>query len=324
MAGPVARGRPLRPRPAARRRPAQRRRPLPLLAASTRSSPTSTPAGTTSTSRSRTGATTSTSARSIRTANAFNAAAFHIVGRRRWNRRGAMVTDRYQHEHHHPDAGRPRRRGRHRGADGRGIPLIGIDNLPGSVPLETHDLPRECVLVFGQEGPGSRRSMRAACDGRAAHRAVRLDPLDQRRGRRGHRHARLGAPARLRQHPAELPASVDLSEFRRVVDSGASTVTGEVALATDPRKEIDHDRVRRPDRRGRRPLVDHDGRREAHGGLRRVRPLRAGARRARAQGHGRRRAARHRARASASRAAGVRSPRGRSPRSPSRSAASTR
>ena len=38
----------------------------------------------------------------IRTANAFNAKAFHIVGKRRWNRRGAMVTDRYQHEHHHP------------------------------------------------------------------------------------------------------------------------------------------------------------------------------------------------------------------------------
>ena len=37
----------------------------------------------------------------IRTANAFNARAFHIVGRRRWNRRGAMVTDRYQHVRHH-------------------------------------------------------------------------------------------------------------------------------------------------------------------------------------------------------------------------------
>ena len=99
----------------------------------------------------------------IRTANAFNAAAFHIVGRRRWNRRGAMVTDRYQHEHHHPDpahlAG-----GRHRGCRRPGIPLIGIDNLPGSVPLETHDLPRECVLVFGQEGPGLSPGMRAACE----------------------------------------------------------------------------------------------------------------------------------------------------------------
>jgi hypothetical protein len=38
----------------------------------------------------------------VRTANAFNAAAVHIVGRRRWNRRGAMVTDKYQHVIHHP------------------------------------------------------------------------------------------------------------------------------------------------------------------------------------------------------------------------------
>lgn len=114
----------------------------------------------------------------IRTANAFNAKAFHIVGRRRWNRRGAMVTDRYQHEHHHrtvadlvswaSTAGsRPAAtpRGGHAGAQPAwaGIPLVGIDNLPGSLPLETFDLPRECVLVFGQEGPGLSVEMREAC-----------------------------------------------------------------------------------------------------------------------------------------------------------------
>src|ERR687886_2433821 len=38
----------------------------------------------------------------VRNANAFLAAEVHIVGRRRWNRRGAMVTDRYQHVRHHP------------------------------------------------------------------------------------------------------------------------------------------------------------------------------------------------------------------------------
>ena len=38
----------------------------------------------------------------VRNANAFLAAEVHIVGRRRWNRRGAMVTDRYQHIRHHP------------------------------------------------------------------------------------------------------------------------------------------------------------------------------------------------------------------------------
>ena len=134
----------------------------------------------------------------IRTANAFNAKAFHIVGKRRWNRRGAMVTDRYQHEHHHPTvedlvawaatagtpatgAGAPRTDATGAVAPGtdapgtdatgadddgqpRGIPLIGIDNLPGSLPLETHDLPRECVLVFGQEGPGLSAAMREACE----------------------------------------------------------------------------------------------------------------------------------------------------------------
>ncbi len=104
----------------------------------------------------------------IRTANAFNANAFHIVGKRRWNRRGAMVTDRYQHEHHHPTVedlvAWAATAGRDEQGVPRAIPLIGIDNLPGSVPLETHDLPRECVLVFGQEGPGLSTGMREACE----------------------------------------------------------------------------------------------------------------------------------------------------------------
>ena len=101
----------------------------------------------------------------IRTANAFNAAAFHIVGRRRWNRRGAMVTDRYQHEHHHPDAAALAAWAQAQAPAGEagGIPLIGIDNLPGSVALETYDLPRECVLVFGQEGPGLTPEMQQVC-----------------------------------------------------------------------------------------------------------------------------------------------------------------
>jgi tRNA G18 (ribose-2'-O)-methylase SpoU len=104
----------------------------------------------------------------IRTANAFNAKAFHIVGKRRWNRRGAMVTDRYQHEHHHPTVDDllawAETAGRAHDGTPRAIPVVGIDNLPGSVPLETHDLPRECVLVFGQEGPGLSVEMRRACE----------------------------------------------------------------------------------------------------------------------------------------------------------------
>lgn len=85
----------------------------------------------------------------VRTANAFNVAAVHVVGRRRWNRRGAMVTDRYLHVHHHADVDAFAS-----WADREGLPVVGVDNLPGSEPLESAPLPRACVLHFGQEGPG--------------------------------------------------------------------------------------------------------------------------------------------------------------------------
>ncbi len=92
----------------------------------------------------------------VRTANAFNAAGVHIVGRRRWNRRGAMVTDAYLHVHHHPDAAALAS-----WAADRALPVLGVDNLPGAVPIETYAVPRECVLVFGQEGPGLSEAIRA-------------------------------------------------------------------------------------------------------------------------------------------------------------------
>ncbi|MDO5502230.1 MAG: TrmH family RNA methyltransferase [Actinomycetia bacterium] len=95
----------------------------------------------------------------IRTANAFNVSAFHIVGRRRWNRRGAMVTDRYQHEHHHP-----RFESLERYARAKGLEIVAVDNVPGSVPIEETSLPRECVLVFGGEGPGLTPEAREAAD----------------------------------------------------------------------------------------------------------------------------------------------------------------
>lgn len=94
----------------------------------------------------------------VRNANAFGAAAVHIVGRRRWNRRGAMVTDRYQHLLHHPTMD-----DLVAWAAAAEVPLVGIDNLPGAVALERTALPRRCVLLFGQEGPGLSDAARAAC-----------------------------------------------------------------------------------------------------------------------------------------------------------------
>lgn len=94
----------------------------------------------------------------VRTANAFNVAGVHIVGRRRWNRRGAMVTDRYLHLHHHQDEQELRT-----WLAARDIEPVGVDNLPGSVPLETTQLPERCCLVFGSEGPGLTDEMVQVC-----------------------------------------------------------------------------------------------------------------------------------------------------------------
>jgi len=94
----------------------------------------------------------------VRNANAFLAHSVHIIGRRRWNRRGAMVTDRYQHIEYHAtveifldDMNR------------RDLPLIGIDIRDGSTPLEEERLPERCVFVFGQEGPGLSPDIAESC-----------------------------------------------------------------------------------------------------------------------------------------------------------------
>jgi tRNA G18 (ribose-2'-O)-methylase SpoU len=85
----------------------------------------------------------------VRTANAFLAEEVHIIGNRRWNRRGAMVTDRYQHVSHHPSVEEFVA-----WAKSRNLPIIAIDNVPGCQRIEEYALPEECVLLFGQEGPG--------------------------------------------------------------------------------------------------------------------------------------------------------------------------
>ncbi|WP_044496118.1 TrmH family RNA methyltransferase, partial [Nesterenkonia massiliensis] len=93
----------------------------------------------------------------VRNANAFLAKEVHIIGKKRWNRRGAMVTDRYQHVRHHGSV-----QEFVAWADDAGVPILGVDLFPDSVPIETYDLPRRCVLVFGQEGPGLSEEVRQA------------------------------------------------------------------------------------------------------------------------------------------------------------------
>lgn len=93
----------------------------------------------------------------VRNANAFGVRRVHIVGRRRWNRRGAMVTDRYLHVEHHDDLDALLD-----SASSRDLQVVGIDNLDGSVPIESTRLPERALLVFGQEGPGLSEAARRA------------------------------------------------------------------------------------------------------------------------------------------------------------------
>ena len=159
----------------------------------------------------------------VRNANAFLAAEVHIVGRRRWNRRGAMVTDRYQHVRHHPTID-----DFVAWAAGADLPVIGIDNLPGSRPMETVTLPRRCVLLFGQEGPGPVGAGPGCLRPAVLDRPVRLDPLDQRRSGQRHRDARLGSrarrtPARVNLRPIRvrvLPIRLTAARRTRTVGSG--------------------------------------------------------------------------------------------------------
>lgn len=94
----------------------------------------------------------------VRNANAFNVEAVHIIGKRHWNRRGAMVTDRYMHIHQYANTQD------FVAAMGNKV-IIGIDNVEGSVRLHDAVLPEDVVLVFGGEGPGLSREMIESCKG---------------------------------------------------------------------------------------------------------------------------------------------------------------
>ncbi len=90
----------------------------------------------------------------VRNANAFNVRKVHIIGRRQWNKRGAMKTDAYLHLEYHasPQAFAA-------AMQKAGKSVIAIDIVKGAHPLGTIPLPRNAVLVFGSEGPGLSHEM---------------------------------------------------------------------------------------------------------------------------------------------------------------------
>ena len=94
----------------------------------------------------------------VRTANAFNVGGVHIVGKRDWNRRGAMVTDKYLTIIHHPSIEDLKV-----WCQVNEMTLIGIDNIEGSIPLESARLPLKTLMLFGQEGAGMSVEGQQAC-----------------------------------------------------------------------------------------------------------------------------------------------------------------
>lgn len=92
----------------------------------------------------------------VRNANAFNARKVHIIGKRHWNRRGAMVTDAYLTIEHHATVAEFVE------ATQNGT-RIAIDTHDGAQNLTEVVLPKNAVLVFGGEGPGLSEEMIQAC-----------------------------------------------------------------------------------------------------------------------------------------------------------------
>ena len=85
----------------------------------------------------------------VRSANAFGVRHVHVIGRKQWNKRGAMATDKYLHVHYYQTVDEFAM-----AMEERNKSIIAVDNVAGSVPLMSALLPENAVLVFGQEGPG--------------------------------------------------------------------------------------------------------------------------------------------------------------------------
>lgn len=85
----------------------------------------------------------------VRSANAFGVRHIYIIGRRQWNKRGAMMTDKYLHVHYVGSTAEFVALMRQESRE-----IVAIDNIPGSVNMAETKLPKHAVLVFGQEGPG--------------------------------------------------------------------------------------------------------------------------------------------------------------------------
>lgn len=90
----------------------------------------------------------------VRSANAFGVRHVHIIGRKQWNRRGAMATDKYLHLHYYPSISNFISAMKE-----KGYSIIALDNIPAAQPITSFRFPLKTALVLGQEGPGLSKEM---------------------------------------------------------------------------------------------------------------------------------------------------------------------
>lgn len=95
----------------------------------------------------------------VRSANAFGVRTVHVVGRRQWNKRGAMMTDKYLHLIYHETIDSLVEYAREAGRL-----LVAVDNVTGAVDIRTVSKQSKAILVFGAEGPGLSAEITAAAD----------------------------------------------------------------------------------------------------------------------------------------------------------------
>lgn len=83
----------------------------------------------------------------VRSANAFGVRHIHVIGRRQWNKRGAMMTDKYLHVHYYASVDDFL-------AAVSGKTIVAVDNIPEARPLGATRFDDAAVLVFGSEKDG--------------------------------------------------------------------------------------------------------------------------------------------------------------------------
>lgn len=96
----------------------------------------------------------------VRSANAFGVRTVHVIGRRQWNKRGAMMTDKYLTVKYHQTVDDFTQAMTER----RINKIVAIDNVEGATDIRQLERPSRAVLVFGAEGPGLSRQLRDSAD----------------------------------------------------------------------------------------------------------------------------------------------------------------